>query len=908
MKLPHLDAMEFEAAFSMADPLSSIPVGDFGAFPFGNDHLFAGLGFDFPASAAPTAGNHAPPAKSQPLPFSIFGGLMQSSSAVVANPQLDSPESVDSDEDYGDFESVPAEEFCAHTPANVESAKVEDNDFTLQRRKSYDLFDFLRPSSNVPSIAPDDLFGNLSATSEKPFVPAASHTSIISGDLLGNLSATTGDGLFPADKMAGAVGALNATTAESKSDGDDLFGNFYAAIAESRDPADELRSGAIPTSTAADDLFGNVSTTAGNPLSPSDKFAGASGKPNGTLLENNSDDDWGDFVEHSNSVTKEGLQSLDWFDTAVDVASPVTPKTNGGWMFKQSVNLTGYMGSELSPDVFSGFAPFPMFGEGIMGNTPERPQILNAQDLNNLANGSTAQPHVPVLQRSSSTIHSRKVSVVENSSTPIPLSLFGEEESENEKPKEEVVDMVSRPFQRHSRSKSLSSEPLPSHIGNFSDFISSLYVKSPLDTQASNGNLEGHEGSENSVAEKNTIRVSFDDTVDEDWLFSNASIKPHQTAESSNLEEQLFGLKVGVPNVKSNFGVADGGFCEMPTLLKEDSVLFGIELDLPYDRSKFDLPYDGSSLEEQFLGLKVDIVNAELDFGAADGDVCEMPTSLKEDSMHTGAWRITSGGAHSSVLDQLSLFQEMDASELEMPTSIEREMKVKSDVTAAVNLHSQEVTTFPAWACPSVEGQCLFVKAWADVLTVCASELEQALDVWGQAQLADVHLALLANLQGKQYFAAVGQIYAVSLIFESTLTLYRPWLAIAVKEGQNAQASLERCKTAWVGTGLEEAVCLALCELGSLLPSSVLSWKDIEGCATIAHCAAMQAGSLVTNHEPFPPLCGLSLVPLPLFSCLRSVEWAGCHYLLPVANIWANCVSNEAPKLPSIVLGKIGMP
>ncbi|MCO5582417.1 hypothetical protein L7F22_036311 [Adiantum nelumboides] len=210
--------------------------------------------------------------------------------------------------------------------------------------------------------------------------------------------------------------------------------------------------------------------------------------------------------------------------------------------------------------------------------------------------------------------------------------------------------------------------------------------------------------------------------------------------------------------------------------------------------------------------------------------------------------------------------------------------------TAGAELQSEK-KSYSLWLDSiSMADQCAFVEAWASILAVCASELEHALDVWKQAQLADVHLALVADLQGKSYFAAIGQVYVVALILAATSNFYKRWLHVATKTGESLQADLERCRAVWMETNLKEGVCLALNGLSDSMPTSVVSWKGIEGFPTVVLEAYQQAA-----RAPVQSICKISLLPMAVFSCLRSVEWCGASYLLPLANLWANRISQKPP-------------
>ncbi|KAI5083141.1 hypothetical protein GOP47_0002884 [Adiantum capillus-veneris] len=218
--------------------------------------------------------------------------------------------------------------------------------------------------------------------------------------------------------------------------------------------------------------------------------------------------------------------------------------------------------------------------------------------------------------------------------------------------------------------------------------------------------------------------------------------------------------------------------------------------------------------------------------------------------------------------------------------------KGDSGIPAGAALQLEEATTSFRLDSLSEADRFSFVEAWASILAVCASELELALDIWKQARVAGVHLALLADLQGKRYFAAIGQIYIVALILAATSNVYKAWLQVATKKGESLCADLERCKAVWLETDLKEGVRLALDGLEGFIPTSVVSWKGIERFSGVALEAYLQAAS--TSDDS---ICEICLLPMASFSCtgLHLIEWSGSNYLLPLANLWANCISQELP-------------
>jgi hypothetical protein len=70
------------------------------------------------------------------------------------------------------------------------------------------------------------------------------------------------------------------------------------------------------------------------------------------------------------------------------------------------------------------------------------------------------------------------------------------------------------------------------------------------------------------------------------------------------------------------------------------------------------------------------------------------------------------------------------------------------DNNCTVEEQNDEATSASLLHSASLDDQNSYIKAWASVLAVCASELQHALDVWNQAQKEGVQQDLLANLEG----------------------------------------------------------------------------------------------------------------------------------------------------------------
>lgn len=528
-----------------------------------------------------------------------------------------------------------------------------------------------------------------------------------------------------------------------------------------------------------EDLFGHLSATV---EIPADKARSESTVSPNKLLENNSDDDWGDFVENSTSANWDNSQEFDWFDTSrqnvgqslptESIASNVKDSAvsaiaweSGVWTGPSKVEVPR---TEQKATNFS----FDDVGFSAGGNiSSSKGSKAEADDVEN--NEMSAQQKTTSLQR---TLSGQKMGKGALSSAPIPLSLFGDSELEVENSNTELPDPVTKSFQGHSRSKALSTGSLLSGSTNLSDLIATLYTESQPDLQI------------------NSLSIM-------------SGVDLIEIKDNVNSSKNLF----------DTVSVNDGS----------------------------------SSLEECMFSL-----NLSLEHAADLGSTKEVYGTAMDAKLHDAA-------VHTS-----------------------------DDNQPMEELQLQEATTSVLLDSTSMADRCTFVKAWASMLAVCASELELALNIWKQAQNADVHLDLLADLQGKKYFAAIGQVYVVALILAATLNFYKPWLRLASKEAESLQADLERCKAAWLQTNLKEGVHLALDGLQGSVPSTVVSWKRIEGFAAVALEAYLQAAK-ATMHS----ICRMSLLPMAPFNYtgLPPVEWFGSSYLLPLANMWVNCVSHEPP-------------
>ncbi|KAL2628528.1 hypothetical protein R1flu_013214 [Riccia fluitans] len=212
--------------------------------------------------------------------------------------------------------------------------------------------------------------------------------------------------------------------------------------------------------------------------------------------------------------------------------------------------------------------------------------------------------------------------------------------------------------------------------------------------------------------------------------------------------------------------------------------------------------------------------------------------------------------------------------------SSEIDSLAKKDLRAAAEHHTRALETFHLLISATVEEQLLYVKAWSALASSCASELELGMIFWQRAVQAHSQSHLLTHRKGRNYFAALGQVYCVYLILDATARLHASWLEVAGEKGKAIHRLMDQCRSCWNGSGLKDAVYWALSEANDSLPSTNTSWQAI-----LDLSIAVNLASLKHSKGGEQPVCGLSLLPLQTLPGVATVEWAGRQYFLQLANM-----------------------
>ncbi|EOY11361.1 Uncharacterized protein TCM_026571 isoform 1 [Theobroma cacao] len=228
----------------------------------------------------------------------------------------------------------------------------------------------------------------------------------------------------------------------------------------------------------------------------------------------------------------------------------------------------------------------------------------------------------------------------------------------------------------------------------------------------------------------------------------------------------------------------------------------------------------------------------------------------------------------------------------------EKLLLAEKDLRTATGLLKHAASTLKILKLGSFEDQSNYISTWLTILSVCALELKHGALIWKQSLQKNIHSQLLSKSQGRQYILALGEIYRVVKIVESSTKLYKPWIMFSSEHPTNILSLVRECSTLWSSSGLEEA-------LQSLSDPTDLKY-DIE-----ALLGSIQSIHDLDAHELYKQVfsgqestCCLSGLGAGSVPGMKMVVWDGRHYFVTIVNMWANLISRDPPKLPHIHASK----
>lgn len=137
-------------------------------------------------------------------------------------------------------------------------------------------------------------------------------------------------------------------------------------------------------------------------------------------------------------------------------------------------------------------------------------------------------------------------------------------------------------------------------------------------------------------------------------------------------------------------------------------------------------------------------------------------------------------------------------------------------------------------------------------------------------------------------------------VLRASATLYKPWILANSGDSRDLFNHLGECKSAWMDSGLNEALECVLDSVGLEYKERIKALLDSLEVIHKLDEAALRSHVL----GPREPFCKLSLLPLGVLKEMELVLWNGEHYFLKLANLWANRLSCDPPQLPHIQLSR----
>ncbi|CAN6452878.1 unnamed protein product [Victoria cruziana] len=457
------------------------------------------------------------------------------------------------------------------------------------------------------------------------------------------------------------------------------------------------------------------------------------------------------------------------------------------------------------------------------------------------------------------------------SSRPIPLSIFGEDEPV-------LWEEASMPVLERSV---VDSGMSPSHFSKenppiaFKDLIANLYSQTEQMKQVVlEANLSG--------------RVSDDegDSDDKDWEFKDAF--SDNRLDNHEVDTSLGGVHIETGSASSRDEDEESNFRDFFVLyfrLKEVGRKYVLQhLDaLENERKAANLSHDQATA----LAL-----NQEIQAGYA-------MLQEEEKSLSTGSFE-DHPLRNAGEVELLRAINDLQFQELELLYCLsEKILAAKDSLGSALALFKHTTSMLCIMTLATVHEQLAYVSAWSKIISTCSKELHHGASIWRRAQENQVDKEILDDTQGVRYFLSLGEVYRISEVLKVTCELYKPWLLLNRGIYGDMTTLLKECSSQWNGAGLKETVNRICCpnlqdeENKRALLESIESLHRVD-------IHSVQSSML---RRPLH-LCRLSLLPLDCLNGMESVLWNGQQFFLKLANLWANLISPECPRLPQIHLGK----
>ncbi|XP_010528875.1 PREDICTED: uncharacterized protein LOC104805873 isoform X2 [Tarenaya hassleriana] len=472
---------------------------------------------------------------------------------------------------------------------------------------------------------------------------------------------------------------------------------------------------------------------------------------------------------------------------------------------------------------------------------------------------------------------------------PLALSLFGEEDLESSDPMV-YEDIPSSNHDSYSRGKPKAPGPSIS----ISDLISSLYNQ-----------VEERTTEKGDETRKTVTDFNLADAEDDSWEFQGPAesiLIPDASKDVDDFDDDSWEFQGPTQPMKgdhSHLGNATPTqtFAPAGNTEQHEKQVFNIEVndfrDL-FDELKTELCYAALNHLENLKEARSLFTDSSEGTEVKKRDE-EIRKKLDEDVLISEVNLESLQPRPSGIREFITTLKEPKFRALDSEYHLsERLLSAEQDCNLMIELLKHSTLTLKILNLGSSEQQSKYTSAWSTIASVCAQELRHAVSIWKQAQEKNIQKQILSASQGRSYILALGEVYRVTKILVATTKVYKPW--ILLDPGSNLLGFLDECAYLWSNSGLEDAL---------LNISDVLNDKSTtQLLESIKHIDELDActihSRIISAREPICHISGLTAEIIP---GMKTVEWSGQQYFLPIANLWANLISTNPPDLPHALLG-----
>ncbi|KAL4578085.1 hypothetical protein LXL04_014201 [Taraxacum kok-saghyz] len=230
-----------------------------------------------------------------------------------------------------------------------------------------------------------------------------------------------------------------------------------------------------------------------------------------------------------------------------------------------------------------------------------------------------------------------------------------------------------------------------------------------------------------------------------------------------------------------------------------------------------------------------------------------------------------------SLKQYIETFHEPHFLKIDSEYNISRRLPLaESDLQTAIDLINHITTVLKIITLAPKGNPCNYVTEWLKIVSVCSQELKHGTWIWNQSLQKNVHNQILSQQQGKQFVNALGEIYRAVVIIQTAVKSYKPWILLNGENLEGLYGLLAECDSLWSTSGLEEVI-----------PSEYLL-------KSITHIRNLDEFTVLNEEES---RCQLSLLSPQVVPEMKMVRWNGDTYFVTLANLWANLISTDPPKL-----------